>query len=226
MSSRSAVSSTSRRRARAGASCWSSSACGTSCCCADRRRGRRGARSRAAPASCRRTTCERVTRAKLDAARARGCAARGLPPAPILCADTTVALGRRILGKPRDAARCARACWRCCPAARTACITAVALQHGRSARLRAERLARALRRRSPRRAIDALRRQRRAVRQGRRLCDPERAPRPGSSSIERQLLRYHGFAPVRDGATAATGAASGSEASGERHENRPRCKTS
>ena len=27
-----------------------------------------------------------------------------LPPAPILCADTTVALGRRILGKPADAA--------------------------------------------------------------------------------------------------------------------------
>src|SRR3982750_304643 len=36
---------------------------------------------------------ERVTRAKLRAARAR-LVARGLPPAPILCADTTVALGR------------------------------------------------------------------------------------------------------------------------------------
>jgi septum formation protein len=45
---------------------------------------------------------ERVTRAKLQAALAR-LAARGLPPAPILCADTTVALGRRILGKPADA---------------------------------------------------------------------------------------------------------------------------
>jgi septum formation protein len=42
----------------------------------------------------------RVTRAKLDAARAR--LARR-EPAPILCADTTVALGRRILGKPADA---------------------------------------------------------------------------------------------------------------------------
>jgi septum formation protein len=31
-------------------------------------------------------------------------AARGLPAAPILCSDTTVALGRRILGKPADAA--------------------------------------------------------------------------------------------------------------------------
>ena len=27
-----------------------------------------------------------------------------MPPAPILCSDTTVALGRRIHGKPRDAA--------------------------------------------------------------------------------------------------------------------------
>ncbi|MGY4829799.1 Maf family protein [Sphaerotilaceae bacterium SBD11-9] len=46
---------------------------------------------------------ERVTRAKLQAARQRW-TARGLPPAPILCSDTTVALGRRILGKPIDAA--------------------------------------------------------------------------------------------------------------------------
>ena len=46
---------------------------------------------------------ERVTRAKLHAARAR-LARSGRPDAPVLCADTTVALGRRILGKPRDAA--------------------------------------------------------------------------------------------------------------------------
>ena len=46
---------------------------------------------------------DRVTRAKLQAARRR-LAGRALPAAPILCADTTVALGRRILGKPRDAA--------------------------------------------------------------------------------------------------------------------------
>ena len=45
---------------------------------------------------------QRVTRAKLQAAVARH-QRRGLPPAPILCADTTVALGRRILGKPADA---------------------------------------------------------------------------------------------------------------------------
>jgi septum formation protein len=46
---------------------------------------------------------ERVTRAKLAAAVTRRIA-RGLPTAPILCADTTVVLGRAILGKPRDAA--------------------------------------------------------------------------------------------------------------------------
>jgi septum formation protein len=46
---------------------------------------------------------QRVTRAKLDAARRR-LTARALPAAPVLCADTTVALGARILGKPADAA--------------------------------------------------------------------------------------------------------------------------
>lgn len=46
---------------------------------------------------------ERVTLAKLAAARAR-LQRSGKAEAPILCADTTVALGRRILGKPLDAA--------------------------------------------------------------------------------------------------------------------------
>ncbi|KQY81851.1 nucleoside triphosphate pyrophosphatase [Pelomonas sp. Root1444] len=45
--------------------------------------------------------CARVTAAKLDAAAAR-LGARGLPPAPILCADTTVAVDDLILGKPED----------------------------------------------------------------------------------------------------------------------------
>jgi septum formation protein len=44
----------------------------------------------------------RVTRAKLNAARER-LRRRGLPAAPLLSADTTVALGRTILGKPMDA---------------------------------------------------------------------------------------------------------------------------
>jgi len=50
---------------------------------------------------------ERVTALKLDAAVARR-AARQLPGAPILCSDTTVALGRAIYGKPDDAAHAAR----------------------------------------------------------------------------------------------------------------------
>jgi septum formation protein len=44
---------------------------------------------------------QRVTQLKLAASLAR-LKRRGLPQAPVLCADTTVALGRRILGKPAD----------------------------------------------------------------------------------------------------------------------------
>jgi septum formation protein len=50
---------------------------------------------------------QRVTDLKWHAAHRRR-ALRDLPPAPILCSDTTVALGRKILGKPQnvdDAAR-------------------------------------------------------------------------------------------------------------------------
>jgi septum formation protein len=46
---------------------------------------------------------QRVTQLKLDAALAR-LKRRGLPAAPVLCSDTTVALGRTIYGKPADAA--------------------------------------------------------------------------------------------------------------------------
>ena len=49
----------------------------------------------------------RVTALKLDAALAR-LKRRGLPSAPVLCSDTTVALGRTILGKPADAAEARR----------------------------------------------------------------------------------------------------------------------
>jgi septum formation protein len=42
---------------------------------------------------------KRVTDLKLDAALQR-MHNRGLPPAPVLCSDTTVALGRTIYGKP------------------------------------------------------------------------------------------------------------------------------
>lgn len=47
------------------------------------------------------TYVKRVTQLKLEAAVAR-MKHRGLSQAPILCADTTVALGRAILGKPQD----------------------------------------------------------------------------------------------------------------------------
>ncbi|HOE41695.1 MAG TPA: Maf family protein [Rhodoferax sp.] len=50
---------------------------------------------------------QRVTQLKLDAALLRR-KRRGLPDAPVLCADTTVALRRVILGKPVDAADAAR----------------------------------------------------------------------------------------------------------------------
>lgn len=49
------------------------------------------------------TYVKRVTQLKLEAAVQR-MKQRDLPNAPVLCADTTVALGRRILGKPENAA--------------------------------------------------------------------------------------------------------------------------
>ncbi|MDM0072092.1 Maf family protein [Variovorax sp. J31P207] len=71
---------------------------------------------------------QRVTALKLDAAVRRH-GERGLPPAPILCADTTVAIGRTILGKPEDAADAARML--ASLAGRThRVMTAIALQHG------------------------------------------------------------------------------------------------
>jgi septum formation protein len=50
---------------------------------------------------------QRVTQLKLKAALLR-LEQRGLPLAPVLCSDTTVALGRTIYGKPADAADAAR----------------------------------------------------------------------------------------------------------------------
>ena len=47
------------------------------------------------------TYVKRVTQLKLEAAVQR-MKARNLVSAPVLCADTTVALGRQILGKPED----------------------------------------------------------------------------------------------------------------------------
>jgi septum formation protein len=70
----------------------------------------------------------RVTLAKLLAARQRR-AVRMLPEAPILAADTTVALGRRILGKPADEAE-AEATLAALSGRTHRVLTAVAVSHG------------------------------------------------------------------------------------------------
>ncbi|RCW70300.1 Maf family protein [Pseudorhodoferax soli] len=77
---------------------------------------------------------QRVTALKLDAAVARQ-RARGLPPAPVLCADTTVALGATILGKPEDAEDAGRMLAALSGHTHRV-LTAVAVQHG-DQRLRA-----------------------------------------------------------------------------------------
>ena len=70
--------------------------------------------------SCRRPMSS-ASRAPSCAAARRRLAARAPAAAPILCADTTVALGTRILGKPVDADARARDAALRCRAARTAC---------------------------------------------------------------------------------------------------------
>lgn len=71
---------------------------------------------------------QRVTALKLDAAVAR-LRRRSLAEAPVLCADTTVALGRTILGKPADAEDAARML-RLLSGSTHRVLTAVALQQG------------------------------------------------------------------------------------------------
>ena len=75
------------------------------------------------------TYVKRVTGLKLDAAVAR-LKRRGLPPAPILCCDTTVALGRTIYGKPMDDSD-ARRMLRELSGTTHRVLTAIAAQHGR-----------------------------------------------------------------------------------------------
>ena len=75
---------------------------------------------------------QRVTRLKLEAAVTR-MKRRGLPAAPVLCSDTTVALGREILGKPADLGQARRMLTAL--AGRThRVLTAVAVQQGRQTR--------------------------------------------------------------------------------------------
>jgi septum formation protein len=75
------------------------------------------------------TYVKRVTRLKLDAAAQR-LKRRRLPAAPILCSDTTVALGRTIYGKPADAKDAARML-RELSGATHRVLTAVAIGSGR-----------------------------------------------------------------------------------------------
>jgi septum formation protein len=72
---------------------------------------------------------QRVTQLKLDAAVAR-LKKRGLPVAPVLCSDTTVALGRRIYGKPGNEADAARMLGELAGTTHRV-LTAVAVQSGR-----------------------------------------------------------------------------------------------
>jgi septum formation protein len=71
----------------------------------------------------------RVTGLKLDAAVTR-LKNRGLEAAPVLCADTTVAMGRVIYGKPENAADAARMLAELSGKTHRV-LTAVAMAHGR-----------------------------------------------------------------------------------------------
>jgi septum formation protein len=71
----------------------------------------------------------RVTGLKLDAAVTR-LKRRQLPSAPVLCSDTTVALGRTIYGKPDDDAEAARMLRELAGATHRV-LSAVAIQRGR-----------------------------------------------------------------------------------------------
>jgi len=75
------------------------------------------------------TYVKRVTRLKLQAAVAR-MQRQGLPVAPVLCSDTTVALGRIILGKPENDADAIRMLTLLSGATHRV-LTAVVVQHGK-----------------------------------------------------------------------------------------------
>lgn len=71
---------------------------------------------------------QRVTRLKLLAAMTR-LQRQGLPHAPVLCSDTTVAVGRSILGKPENEADAVRML-KLLSGRTHRVLTAVAVQHG------------------------------------------------------------------------------------------------
>ena len=218
------TSSTSRRRARAGASCSSRSACATSCCSPDADEDAEALEAERA-GELPDAYVERVTRAKLRAARAAPARARRCRRRRSSAPTPPSRSAARILGKPADAAD-ARAhagaavgphAPRASPPSRWRRAAARALRASASRACAS--------RRSRRRDIDALRRQRRAVRQGRRLCDPERAPRPGSSGSKAATPVSWVCRCTRRPRLLAAGAACESGLT-SRSTDRRRCKTS
>jgi septum formation protein len=85
------------------------------------------------PGESARAYVQRVTRLKLQAAMRRRIDL-DLPAAPVLCADTTVALGRQILGKPEGPAE-ARGMLQSLSGQAHRVLTAVAVGRGRAIRL-------------------------------------------------------------------------------------------
>ena len=85
------------------------------------------------PGESARAYVQRVTRLKLQAAMQRRIDL-DLPPAPVLCADTTVALGRQILGNPEGPVEARRMLQSLSGQAHRV-LTAVAVGRGRAIRL-------------------------------------------------------------------------------------------
>ena len=128
---------------------------------------------------------------------------RGLPPRPVLGADTEVVLDDAIFGKPKDAADAVAHARRASSGRTHQVLTAVAMcwEENTVAEISTSTVTfRAHRSRRDR----ALRRHRRAVRQGRRVRDP--GPRRDVRAADRrQLFRRHGPAALRDRPTALAG---------------------
>ena len=183
------TSSTSPRRARAGAQLLDQLGVAPRAAARRRRRGRRGARSRARRRAARGLRASASRAPSCDAARAAPARAR-----PAAGADPLRRHHGRARPRASSASRRRRRCRAHAGAAvgpqRIACSPRSRSQHGGRTRARALSVSRVRFAPLGRRAIDALRRQRRAVRQGRRLRDPGRAPRP---SIERIEGSYSGI---------------------------------
>ena len=163
-------------------------------CCCRAGRGRRGARGGSRRRTADADYCEARHAPSCGGARAL---ATGSARRAILCSDTTVALGRQILGKPRDAH--AMATLHGARAARTA-----SSRRWRSHRAGASGWLNVSRVRFdaiPAAAIRALRGQRWPF--GRPAPTPSERHRGLDRTASTAATRHHGFASLRDGATAS-----------------------